>query len=256
MKPWLLPWLLMAAHDYHAPAPSADRVHPAAILLHGGDLASGSTRGADELALIRVLTQAGYAVFAIHYRLAPQHPYPAALDDVKAAVQSLRLDARRLKADPKQIVLVGIGAGGYLANLSGGAGVRAVVSLSAPSDLRGWPVEPALRSFLSPLIELRGLEPALAEASPVMHIRPDAPPFLLIHGDKDDTVPVIQATHWQNALQAAGVSCNLMLIRGGGHEPAGWDRLADARDWRAELAAWLNAALGRPTPSRAKSGVR
>ena len=256
MRLWLLPLLLMVDHDYHAPAPSADKLHPAAILLHGGDLVSGSSRGADELTLVRVLTQAGFAVFAINYRLAPQHPYPAALDDVKAAVQSLQTDAQRLRVDAKRIVLVGIGAGGYLASLSGPPRVRAVVSLSAPSDFRGWPASPALRSFLAPLIDLRGLEPALAEGSPVMHIRPGAPPFLLIHGDRDNVVPVVQATHWQNALQSAGVSCNLMLIRGGGHSVVDWDALPDARDWRAEMAAWLNAALGRPGPSRVRSVVR
>lgn len=238
---WLLSLPLAAngeSFDYYAPAPSKATSHPAVILIHGGGFVSGSKKDPDQVEQARLLTGAGYAVFAIDYRLA----YPAALDDTREAVRSVRLNAGRWKVDEKRIALMGSEAGGYLANLAGqSAGVRAVVSLSAPSDFRGWPVSPALRSFLAPLIAARGLEQALAEASPAMHIRPDAPPFLLIHGDADTVVPAVQSTHWQNALQAAGVPCNLILIGGGGHDMKGWG----GRDWESEMLAWLGRALRR-----------
>ena len=235
--------------DYFAPAGLAPN-RPAAILLHGGGLTAGSRRDGPVAALAKVLNQAGFAVFAIDYSLAPPHPYPAALDDVRRAVAFVRLHAkRRWKIDPKRIALIGFEAGGYLANLAL-PDVQAVVSLSAMSDLRGWPAPPALQNFLAPLIATRGLEGALAEASPVMHIRTDAPPFLLIHGDADTQVPVVQSTHWQNALQAAGVRCNLILIGGGGHDPAGWTAIPGVRDWESEMIAWLNVALGSHATQR------
>jgi len=244
-------WLLSCAlaltaadesFDYYAPAPSKGASHPAAILIHGGGFVSGSKKDPEQLTLARLLTGAGYAVFAIDYRLAPEYPYPAAVEDTRRAARFVRLNARRWSVDPKRIALIGSEAGGYLANLAGqSADVGAVVSLSAPSDFRGWPVWPELRSFLAPLIAARGLDRALAEASPVMHIRPDAPPFLLIHGDADTVVPMVQSAHWQNALQAAGVPCNLILIGGGGHGMKGWA----ARDWEYEMIAWLDRALQR-----------
>jgi acetyl esterase/lipase len=240
---WLLAWAvaLTAAgepFDYYAPAPSKAATHPAAILIHGGGFVSGSKKDAEQVALARLLSGAGYAVFAIDYRLS----YPLALEDTRGAVRFVRINARRWSVDPKRIALVGLEAGGYLANLAGqSADVRAVVSLAALSDFRGWPVSPELRSFLAPLIAARGLEQALAEASPVMHIRPDAPPFLLIHGDADAVVPMVQSAHWQNALQAAGVPCNLILIGGGGHDVQSWG----SRDWAYEMIGWLDRAMKR-----------
>ncbi len=247
--------------DYYRPAPGP-LAHPAAILLHGGSLVSGSSRDEETVGLAGLLSRAGYAVFAVNYRLAPRHPYPAASDDVLRAIRFVRFHGRRWRVDPKQIALVGTDAGGYLASLAGvhtavappgatdavgrqSASVQAVVSLFAYSDFRGWPASPALRGFLAPLIEALGLEQALAAVSPVMKIRPGAPPFLLIHGDADMVVPMVQSTHWQNALQAAGVKCNLMLIGGGGHDAGEWARLPGVRNWAEEMVTWLDAALGR-----------
>ena len=279
---WLLPMALVAATargqesipyseagggvaltlDYYKPGPDGPLAHPAAILLHGGGLVSGSSRDEDTVGLAGLLSRAGYAVFAVNYRLASRHPYPAAPDDVLRAIRFVRFHGRRWRVNPKQIALVGTDAGGYLASLAGVQGsvaqpgstdavgrqsaeVRAVVSFSAFSDLRGWPASPALRGFLAPLIEAQGLEQSLATVSPVMKIRPGAPPFLLIHGDADEVVPMVQSTHWQNALQAAGVRCNLVLIGGGGHNAGEWARLPGVRNWEEEMVTWLDAALGR-----------
>ncbi len=238
------------ALDHYGPATKTAARHPAAVLIHGGGFNSGSNKDPGIVQVARLFARAGYAVFAIDYRLAPLHPYPAALDDVGRAIRYVRLQARRWNVDPRRIALIGFDAGGYLAGLAAvqpGSEVQAVVSVSAPSDFRGWPVSPALRDFLAPLIAAKGLEHALAEASPVMHIRPDAPPFLLIHGDADTVVPVVQSTHWQNALQAAGVRCNLILIGGGGQGSESWAAIPGVRDWEAEAIDWLGAALGLRT---------
>ena len=70
------------------------------------------------------------------------------------------------------------------------ARVQAVVTLFGPSDFRNQPVSENVRALLGPLIEEKGEEAALAMASPAMHITGDEPPFLLIHGDKDQAVPL------------------------------------------------------------------
>jgi dipeptidyl aminopeptidase/acylaminoacyl peptidase len=123
------------------------------------------------------------------------------------------------------------------------ARVHAVVSLYAPSDFRGAPPSPNVRALLGPLIEKEGEEKALAEASPVMHITGEEPPFLLIHGDKDDAVPLVQSTHLQAALKNAGVRCDLIIIPGGPHATSRWHTIPGVPDWEREMTAWLNTAL-------------
>jgi acetyl esterase/lipase len=179
----------------------------------------------------RILTAAGYRVFPVQ---------AGPLADIQRAIREVRLNARRLGVDPDRIVLVGA----YEANLAGvaepwgdrksrdpvervSAAVRAVVSVAGRSDLRGG----------------EGSPDALAEASPVMHIRRDAPPFLLLHGDMDESVPLVQSTHWQSALQAAGVRCDLIIVEHGGHDPERWASIPGVRDWERELVDWLLRAL-------------
>src|SRR6266849_1193705 len=208
--------------DYYAP--TGPGPHPIAIIIHGGGYQRGNSKSGSEAYCADFLAPAGYAVFSINYRLAPKYPYPAMVEDVERAVRYIRHNAKTWQADPKRIALVGGSAGGYLSNMVGilqapgikgskdlvdrtSARVQAVVTLFGPSDFRGSEPSAGLKALLGPLIAQKGLDAALAEASPVMHITSEAPPFLLIHGDKDDAVPLVQSTHLQSALKAAGIHC-------------------------------------------------
>jgi acetyl esterase len=75
----------------------------------------------------------------------------------------------------------------------------------------------SLKALLGPLIEQKGLEAALAEASPIMHIAKDALPFLMIHGDRDQSVPFVQSPYFQAALKANNIPCDLIIIPNGPH---------------------------------------
>ncbi len=203
----------------------------------------------------KLLASAGYAAFTVPYR----DTYPAAVDDVIQAAASLRRAPQpEWRVDSHRIVLLGEGArDGLIANLAGvspAAAVQAVIAVAAPSDWRGGIAPPAfLRDFLLPVLAARKWEAALAEASPAMHIAADPPPpCLLIHGDRDDVVPLGQATHWQSALQAASGECNLIVIPGGGHAAAQWRTLRPRRAWEAELLEWLDAVLLRGRKRRGR----
>src|SRR6266851_463318 len=171
--------------DYYPAAGPAP--HPIAIIIHGGGFVGGTSKNGSEAYCADFLAPAGYAVFSINYRLAPQFPYPAMLEDVQHAIRYIRYNAKKWNADGNRIALVGGSAGGYLSNLAGilnspgikgakdpvdrkSARVQAVVTLFGPSDFRGSPVDAGLKALLGPLIEKKGLEAALSEASPVMHI--------------------------------------------------------------------------------------
>jgi acetyl esterase len=249
--------------DYYPPAGPAP--HPIAIIIHGGGFIRGTSKNNSEAYCADFLAPAGYAVFSINYRLAPKFPYPAMVEDVERAIRYIRHNAKRWKADPNRIALVGGSAGGYLSNMVGllgapgikgakdavdrvSARVQAVVTLFGPSDFRGQPLSENVKALLGPLIEDKGLEAALAEASPVMHMSREAPPFLLIHGDKDEAVPLAQSTHLQAALKANDVRCDLIIIPKGPHATGRWHRVPGVPDWEKQMVDWLNTVLGHHGP--------
>jgi alpha-L-fucosidase 2 len=249
--------------DYYPPAGPAP--HPIAIIIHGGGFVGGTSKNGSEAYCADFLAPAGYAVFSINYRLAPKNPYPAMVEDVERAIRYIRHNAKTWKADPKRIALVGGSAGGYLSNMVGilqapgiagskdpvdrtSARVQAVVTLFGPSDFRGSEPSAGVKALLATLIAQKGLDPALAEASPVMHITSAAPPFLLIHGDRDQSVPLVQSTHLQAALKAAGVRCDLIIIPNGPHATGSWHKVPGVPDWEKQMTEWLNTALGHRGP--------
>ncbi len=249
--------------DYYPPDGPAP--HPIAIIIHGGGFTGGTSKNMSEAYCAFFLAPAGYAVFSINYRLAPKYPYPAMVEDVERAIRYIRHNAKQWKADPNRIALVGGSAGGYLSNMVGvlqaagiagakdpvdrsSARVQAVVTLFGPSDLRGREPSSGLKALLGPLIEQKGVEAALAEASPVMHITKDAPPFLLIHGDRDQSVPFVQSPHFQAALKANNIPCDLIIIPNGPHATGKWHTIPGVPDWEKQMTEWLNTVLGHHGP--------
>ena len=84
----------------------------------------------------------------------------------------------------------------------------------------------------------------LREASPIRHVRAGLPPFLLVHGSADMSVPYEQSPRFQKALREAGVPCDLVTIPDGTHGTARWDGLSPG--WRDEVVAWIARTLGGP----------
>jgi alpha-L-fucosidase 2 len=84
---------------------------------------------------------------------------------------------------------------------------------------------------------------ALHDASPTNFLHAGMPPFLLIHGDKDDKVPYEQSPAFQSKMKALGNTCDLITIAGGTHGMGGWAKLTPAPDYAAEMIAWLRKAM-------------
>jgi alpha-L-fucosidase 2 len=72
-------------------------------------------------------------------------------------------------------------------------------------------------------------------------VKKGLPPFLILHGDKDKTVPFQQTLNFMEKLHAAGVPCDLITIPGAPHSLLAWDKLYP--DYKAQLIAWLNRTL-------------
>lgn len=193
---------------------AAQAAMPVVLIIHGGSWRSGDST---QLAPFnQYLAARGYAVAAINYRLGPEHPFPAARDDVLAALAYLKTNAAELGLDPQRIVLLGRSAGGQLALLvaytAGDPAIRGAVSFYAPADMRyGYanPANPAVIDSRAILSDYLGGSPEQAPAaydaaSPLNFVGPTTPPTLLIHGGSDDLVLLGQSERLDARLATAG----------------------------------------------------
>ena len=224
---------------------------PAVILVHGGGWVGGS-RTWNVSPLFEPLNQAGFAWFSISYRLAKDFfHFGVAVADVRQAVHHVRSHASEYNIDPARIALLGESAGGHLASLAAleePESVAAVVALYSPNDLEYLThTSLAVPEQFRQAMQTRGLAGLitahLRSLSPVAHVRPDAPPFLLIHGTADTVVPYSQSTRMQAELQTAGASCDLIAVPGGGHGMRYWDHSPGQTGYRRNMIAWLKKKL-------------
>lgn len=211
---------------------------PVVVYVHGGGWQRGSRRDPPPLLdadFYDQIAAGGFAVAAVDYRLSAEARFPAALEDVRAAVDWVRSNAGDYGLDAGRVFLWGDSAGGHLALLAAltgttltGAGVRAAVAWFPVTDLLALPSDLAAAGFVPDLgpdsreARLLGAPaasvPDLArQASPVTHAHAGAPPILLLHGDMDDLVPAAQSVRLAGALEAAGAHVELELVPGASH---------------------------------------
>jgi len=212
--------------------PLTDAARAAIVVVHGGSWARGSKNDVAWRAVCQWLAKAGYPTFAVDYRLAPANPYPAAIDDVRAAVEWLREPEQvtRFGIDPTRIGAFGGSAGGNLVSLLGtsgsgpldrGARVAAVAELSGPIDLTG---VAATDDFVP--VQLAYLDcateddcPAAVAASPSTWVDETDPPFFVAHST-DELIPLGQARLFVRALRDAGVDTTFVTVEGRLHSIA------------------------------------
>ena len=217
---------------------------PVIVWIHGG----GWRRGRKEQCPAVALVQDGFAVASIDYRLTSTAPFPAQIEDCKAAVRWLRANASTYHLDPDQIGAWGMSAGGHLAALLGTSGgvpelegggdnmqyssrVQAVCDVAGPADLPAMPNLGAKRiaaieGLLGGPLEKDKVK-AIA-ASPIHYVSKDDPPFLIVHGEGDRVVPVEQSQRFYEALQKAGVNATLKILPEVGHQGVLMDAVKDA----------------------------
>jgi acetyl esterase/lipase len=185
----------------------------------------------------------GYAVASINYRLSQHAIFPAQIQDCKAAVRWLRANAEQFGFDPQRIGAWGESAGGHLVamlgttsdtaefdvgeNLHLSSRVDAVVDYFGPTDFcqmddHRLPDGQVHNTSDSPESELVGgpiqeNKERVARANPVTYVTPNAPPFLIVHGEADPLVPHHQSQLLEEALIEAGVPVLFYTVRGAGH---------------------------------------
>lgn len=194
----------------------------------------------DPAALVPVskpLLEKGFTVFVVRHGSAPKYAVPEAVEDMRRSVRFIRLHSQEYGVEPERIGALGGSAGGHLALvlattgddgdpaakdavLQGSSRIAASVSLYPPTDLRGWTTNPPKAIAAHP-----NLKPPLtfdaakeASVSPILHLTSDDAPMLMIHGDKDELVPI---SHAHNLIEAVkkqpGVTADLVVIEGAAH---------------------------------------
>jgi acetyl esterase len=225
---------------------------PAAILVHGGGWVAGDKQQYITY-LFQPLGDAGFAWFSINYRLAPRYVFPAQADDVESAIQCIRASATKYKIDTRRIALIGESAGGHLVSYVGARAraesrVSAVVSMYGIHDFIAAAV--AWKPLPNELLELFGIgavdaetAPILIRASPVSYIARHMPPFLLIHGSKDEDVPYQQSVEMCAQMKKAGAHCDLITIEGAPHGMDHWESHPEFLWYKKALVEWLTKTL-------------
>ncbi|WP_414664395.1 alpha/beta hydrolase fold domain-containing protein [Horticoccus sp. 23ND18S-11] len=240
-----------------ASIPAGNGPFAAVILVHGGGWTGGDKSGGPRKGYMapmhEPLEQAGLAWFSINYRLAPKHPFPACIDDVMTAIRWVKAHATEYRIDPSRIALAGESAGGHLVALAAiradaDTRVAAIVPFYGRFDLID-DLAPgaALRSNYVALFGRKTLDAAaraaMHTASPLHQVRAGLPPFLLVHGTGDTTVPYQQSILLQAKLRENHVPCDLIPIKGGVHGMISWDTVAP--DYKHQVTAWLVRTLAR-----------
>lgn len=236
-----------------AHVPEGKGPFPAVILVHGGGWTAGHKTVNFVHALFPLLDQSGMAWFTIDYRLAPKHPYPAARLDVEAAVKWVKKNAGKYRVDPKKIALMGESAGAHLVNLVGAkndVGVAAVVCFYGPFDMatfvrrfEGKPATGGMKTFFL-IDEYNDVAKAkLREASPSTYLNKKTPPFLVIHGTRDEAVPYDQATQHVKAFREKGIPVELITVEDGIHGVMNWEKDSRFYTYKQLMIDWLQKTL-------------
>jgi acetyl esterase/lipase len=214
--------------DIYQPGEPASRPRPAIVLIHGGSWTSfdkSTMRG-----MANFLARSGFVAVSVDYRLlhGSENRWPAQLDDVQRAVRWLRANSRKYNIDPNHVGAFGHSAGAQLAALLGmedtrdnsdpalakySSRVQAVVDVSGPSDFttnRDPDGDEQLANFLG--ADYAKSPDVWQSASPVFHAAKSNAPFLIVHGTRDEMVPIAQAQELYDKLKQAGVHVTLIQL--------------------------------------------
>lgn len=249
--------------DFHPPVNKTGKPAPLIFWIHGGAWMMGSKDWIN----VGYLVKQGYAIASVDYRFSKEAPFPAQIQDCNAALNFILAHADEYGIDPKRFVIGGGSAGGHLALLLGlarnekafGADPTlkplAILDFFGPADFDGLPddlkamhSDKGLQLFQDAVPKLLGVPLAqigekTKAASPLTYVTAGAPPVLIVHGDKDDSVPLAQSQRLHEAFDKAGVKNQIIVLEGAPHDGPRFS----TPDVESKVEAFLNGIVGSPS---------
>ena len=204
--------------DIYAPA-EGQGPWPTIVFVHGGSWSSGNKNPYEFVG--RALAAQGFLTLVPNYRLHPEHPYPAFVEDTALAIDWATRHAGEYGGDPKHIIASGHSAGGYNVALAildkhyfaklgtDVSAIKGVVLIAAPLDFL--PLDPGVAQ------DVFGAVPDLPATQPITYARSVVPPFLILYGTADTTVRPKNSINMAAALKAVGVPVELKAYEGVSH---------------------------------------
>lgn len=225
--------------DIYVPR-AGKKTHPLIVWIHGGGWRKGDKYSDMNYMpnTLKAIINHGYAVASINYRYSTSAKFPAQIQDCNQAVEFLYQNAAKYGLDKNRIALMGFSAGGHLAALLALSNNNAVGSFYADSLKPHFKIKLVVDYFgISDLNSLKGPgasdphsgvtlllgssaadRPDLARyASPSSYIDKNDPPFLIIHGDRDEAVDPSQSKTLSSKLNEVHVKNQLVIVPGAPH---------------------------------------
>ncbi len=252
--------------------PKAGANGTAVLFMVSGGWVSAYRPPQQSLPMFQTLLDKGFTVLPVRHGSSPKYLIPEIVADVRRAVRFIRHNSGKWGIDPNRLGVYGGSAGGHLSLVLGTASdngdaagaedflkesnrVAAVVAYFPPVDLRPLArgLNPAPREDGRPhrFPALNFEKEKAVDYSPIVHVSPDDPPTLLIHGDKDTLVPLSNSQRIHEAFQQNKVRSEIIVIEGAGHGFRG----EDAKRASAAMVAWFEQTLLKPAPARSSSAA-
>ena len=208
---------------------------------------------------VKSFIDSGYALASIDYRYSTTAIFPAQIQDCNEAVEFLYEHAAKYHFDKNRIAVIGFSAGGHLASLMALSNnnevkefyppgnkinfkIRCAFDFYGPSDLVMLATNPdtSVNNERNPVSILLGAMPVnrpdLAKiASPVTYVDKNDPPFLIVQGEKDESVPNTESKILSSWLTLAGVPNTLIIVPGAPH----YGKMFDADYIREDIFKYL-----------------
>ena len=250
--------------DIYLP-PNANNNTPLIVWVHGGAWMLND-KYADMGYMkntIKAFISNGYALASIDYRHSTTAIFPAQIQDCNNAIEFLYQHAAEYKLDKNRIALIGFSAGGHLASLIGLSGnnnvkdffpsgmqphfkIKCVLDFYGPSDFIMLANNPdtSVNNMRNPVSILLGTmavdRPDIAKkASPVNYIDKNDPPFIIVQGEKDESVPNTQSRILSAWLKLSGVKNELIIVPNAPH----YGEMFDVPEIREKLLKFLKENL-------------
>jgi acetyl esterase/lipase len=246
--------------DIYLPANATGKI-PLVIFIHGGGWLSND-KYADigyMKKTVAEIVSSGFAMASIDYRFSTQAVFPAQMLDCNRAISFLYDNADKYGFDKNRFAVMGFSAGGHLASLVGLSknnnissffmpgtsklfNFKAVIDFYGPAELILFPGSNDEKSPEAILIGAAPLNrPDLAKAaSPVTYVDKNDPPFLIIHGEKDELVSPNQSRLLSSWLSVAGVKNELIIVKDAPH----FGVMFDSDEVRNKVMSFLRDFLG------------